>query len=1366
MLVISALALIAFLAAAILTFIRSEDRASRMVADFSALRTLQTLPEKLVISQIRTATSNLGGDHTWTSQPGMIRVFGSSTSGTPAQADEYYKLYSSDSMTLPQGADPLAESAQVLKWKNSPSIWTDLNEPVVANQRREQGAWTSIRRMHLVYPIFDPPPSGQAASLADGFDLPTAGTPQPPEAMPVKWIYVLADGTLVAGNNLRKARRENPIVGRIAFWTDDESCKLNLNTASEPGPWSRPVTTSPMDLGYARSIPARGEHYREAAHPAFTSLAPVLRHFGQSGSGRAQPLTREPQSLFGTGSSPWWAEVKKIHDRLPSTPQRSASSSAGTDGGAQAANDVVLPKEERWFSTVDEYFFAAAVNNTNKRQRNATLTSGTAPASGDVTQDDIANARFFLTTHSKAPETNPFGWPKISLWPVSDVTSERHQLDRKMVLAASLPGSAGAARQDYFLQRAGTWSVGNAGPSQSAILDTNLSRNVQLFDYLSAMADKPIPGAGGSFLQKYGAASKNQLITAMFDMVRWGVNPASPQNQPPTSPLTPEYRHLPPSLGNPGATSGNGMGSAVPLQVPVANGEGEAVGPPGSKVWVTKGYGRFPMITEVALVLIAREVGNTADVTGGDPSWAKKTTKVQAFIVVKPFCVAPGGMPQAARYTLSMDGLQNWTYDGQNLFPGGAGTMRISCPVQSVGMSGDRSGYAGLVSQFLQPDGTPKEVNLGAATPDEDKDFVFVGPEILLGPRTSGDASTSIGDNRPFVGAPLTVSCYDFDSNPTDPGALVQQVIVNLPPPPVDLPVPLMLMQDALAFSGKSDKQVFPDDRFKPSGSPVRIPFLKRGDVVRSMEMRVRTNSGGEGDLRLFAALAELPPKDAAGNPLMPNGLLLPPFDLVPPPSGTSTAEDFGFQAHHLRDGAYMVENQTGNNPAGDPLATSDTAGNLVARYAITPPPINANATPLTYGLLAVPATPFDGAAINADDRPGDFDNGPGIIEDGPYINMPDQSNGLTETASLGAGSTVGGAFRRGGDFIDEDGVTYSPWRQMGSAVGFGSLPTSVFGIGVAGSSPTASDFIPRPWQTLLFCPNPPSRTTAATGVPAYAPTGASGGTRDHFGFKDPPDRWWLDFFWMPPVEPQGVCDDMATEGKVNLNYQIIPFTWIKRATAMHGVLAGVRMKSIPSNYVLDAAGASHYKAYSTTGVGTGIEFNYAINADATLKQFDNKFTAGEVFVSPSEICDTWLVPERLPSRNYGTAATPPAIHDTLLNWWEGPSNPNPTDGMEATGDNTREAPYGQIYPRVCTRSNVFKVHYRVQALQKARSTSPGTWDESKDRVAGEYRGEAVIERYIDPKRSGIPDFAGASGTQTLDDYYDYRVLGRKQFAP
>src|SRR5205823_5587640 len=71
--------------------------------------------------------------------------------------------------------------------------------------------------------------------------------------MPVRWIYVLQDGTLTAPDStlstgttaqwkstgVTTPTKSNPIVGRVGFWADDETCKVNINTAGgfvEPSP--------------------------------------------------------------------------------------------------------------------------------------------------------------------------------------------------------------------------------------------------------------------------------------------------------------------------------------------------------------------------------------------------------------------------------------------------------------------------------------------------------------------------------------------------------------------------------------------------------------------------------------------------------------------------------------------------------------------------------------------------------------------------------------------------------------------------------------------------------------------------------------------------------------------------------------------------------------------------------------------------------------------------------------------------------------------------------------------------------------------------------------------------------------------------
>jgi hypothetical protein len=109
-----------------------------------------------------------------------------------------------------------------------------------------------------------------------------------------------------------------------------------------------------------------------------------------------------------------------------------------------------------------------------------------------------------------------------------------------------------------------------------------------------------------------------------------------------------------------------------------------------------------------------------------------------------------------------------------------------------------------------------------------------------------------------------------------------------------------------------------------------------------------------------------------------------------------------------------------------------------------------------------------------------------------------------------------------------------------------------------------------------------------------------------------------------------------------------------------------------------------------------------------------------------------------------------------------------------ATGDNVRERPYSNIYSRVTTRSNTFRVHVRAQVLKKARSTDPTKFDPEKDAVLSEYRGSSLLERYIDPNdtTNPIPDYAAVtdpisdSKVKPLDSFYQFRVLETKRFNP
>ena len=179
---------------------------------------------------------------------------------------------------------------------------------------------------------------------------------------------------------------------------------------------------------------------------------------------------------------------------------------------------------------------------------------------------------------------------------------------------------------------------------------------------------------------------------------------------------------------------------------------------------------------------------------------------------------------------------------------------------------------------------------------------------------------------------------------------------------------------------------------------------------------------------------------------------------------------------------------------------------------------------------------------------------------------------------------------------------------------------------------------------------------------------------------------------------------------------------------------------------------------------------------DATLTGFTNRFAKSDLFHSASEICNIFLVPQN-PDPNAGYPWTlpqtvegdAPGSYAATDAWWS---------NYQLTGDNTREAPYNQVYPRLTTKSNTFTVHLRVQVLKKQAGSAPAAWDEARDQVLSEYRGSTSLERYIDPNDPNLPDFAtgipasgGAALASTdprlnMDSYYRFRIVSTRQFQP
>lgn len=91
--------------------------------------------------------------------------------------------------------------------------------------------------------------AGDSADIAVDLNLPNLFTPArnlitaQNVNLKVRWIYLRQDGTLIpAGGTVPAYNKSNPLVGRFAFWADDDGAKINLNTA-----WRRSVTVPRWD---------------------------------------------------------------------------------------------------------------------------------------------------------------------------------------------------------------------------------------------------------------------------------------------------------------------------------------------------------------------------------------------------------------------------------------------------------------------------------------------------------------------------------------------------------------------------------------------------------------------------------------------------------------------------------------------------------------------------------------------------------------------------------------------------------------------------------------------------------------------------------------------------------------------------------------------------------------------------------------------------------------------------------------------------------------------------------------------------------------------------------------------------------------
>lgn len=499
------------------------------------VRTLSDMAVHRVFAQIRDATTlnqridtPLNQRDTWASQPGALRVFSAS-----GNLRSIYKLYSSDAMVTD---NPDLEADLPDDWHSRPLEFTDLNAPTFSNGTAR-------------YPIVNPAAATSlpgATGIVDGFEIrdtvPLAtGSNVNPAPMPVRWIYILRDGTHCQLGDPRIDQEANPIVGRIAFWTDDETTKVNLNTASPAGRdsfWDAPRAGSNQEINQmAWAQPSQNEYTRYPGHPAMVSLRPIL--------GDLNGL--DPSGYFDLSPYYRWG---------------------GSQNGTKRVDDeervsLLFNKQDRAYASLDEFRF----------------TNNPIGLRAVPTREQLENLGFFTTVSSRAPELNLFGQPRVSIWPVHATNSaqRRTPFDQLIAFNSTIGGKA------YYFMR--------EDPRSATHDYTEITRNRALYGYLQELTATPVPGfAGGDFLAKY-AADRDQILTEIFDYIRiTNLNETYGGRDENFKSYTTDW------LGGSGQTASvlgadylpdnplRGAGLVVPIEI-------------GN----TRGMGRFPVIAEVGL---------------------------------------------------------------------------------------------------------------------------------------------------------------------------------------------------------------------------------------------------------------------------------------------------------------------------------------------------------------------------------------------------------------------------------------------------------------------------------------------------------------------------------------------------------------------------------------------------------------------------------------------------------------------------------------------------------------------------------------------------------------------------------------------
>ena len=1424
--IITVLAIVSLMTILIISFFQMAQTAKTTAVNSVEMERASTLKDVItnyVTAQIRTATTLTDGGTAqssqtiWSSQPGAIRTY----HGSNNFYNRLYKLYSDDEMMIdnikPDDSGALLnkiENDTEPQWDKYPDIYADLNRPVrPSSAEREADSPTKIRE-RLIYPIVDPNRyNGQESDKTrntEGFVYGEANlsSRQPNGvdaskgqlAMPVRWIYLLKDGTAGTVDKEGKftamekdggeATTLNPMVSRIAWWADDETCKINVNTASIPIPWDNPRTGSAECLWYAQHQPVSGECQHYPGHPSQTDLCAVFFP-GYRYSPDAQVM---PLGLMNPLPDNY---AKLVWNITPFITE---------EGGSRGGKDVVRPlsatpvpldNDDHLFATFEELYFKARRAEKNLDRPRESV--GRDDVSGDLLSR-LEGSQFFLTTRSSGPEMTVFGTPRVCMFPMNEavvaevgkpsgaVNPRVGAFEVTMATNSTIGATAGVAGKPYYFQRST-----NAESRHNAFYNNSAGRNAQIFKYLKKLTIAIPPGypelspefntlgkkyPGPNRLEgnrplpskercNFDSSDRTQIVLQMLDLLR-------------SSNMAPGYLASGSSYDAGGGQVAGicGCNQIKPTDVQAGHTAALVINPAIPTTYTPKGsgrtYGPAEIIFVAHVIAIKREGTGTQGASlrpinpGMSRRWneAKVASLIQLGVLINSFSPRQGWAPLFAHSGINIsnetgngvsdprtrtDGTLEAPFFCANNTPSDpaarpeepfyfGNTVNGTSPTPNAGADPPIPVPPGFIP-WAGVSGARVSASQTAAAFDP---FVFEG----VGAGTTGQIRLQLKWNP---GKILRVFMYDGESAnyntiqaiEIDAGTEdIDFVNVEYTGLTLDALMQQNIAQPAASFPPAklaATSFVVPHGDYRLTTTPLQVErgiFVPHGSKRHSI---VEPTLLGSVASYVKGRAGELSPPEEQllTDSRMTNKMneaYAPHF--APVKKEALCREDLGSKPV---DGVFTVASSRAGGTEANMFKFRFAHGRRDGQYG----------GPAYKRFAAANTIPNRGSSDPLET--GDFDNGIGFCPDGAYMNQPDDGDArdANQPYYMGLGKKA-----------KVNPATFSPNRVLRSAVDFGSIPSGIQAR--------------VPWQTIRFRPDPgmhdPQNRILGLGDQPRIPQGTN-----HFypfsNYCGPKDHLMLDMWWMPVVEPWSLSEGFATKGLINLNQQIFPFTYIQRTTALHALLRSERMMAIPDSE------AANYK--NGANFPNPTVYRRWINAKETIRQLTEYRWKGKdaeeftlpfnSFRSASEICELWLVPE--PGGNSGGA---PTLNSTIRQFW---------NEHRLTGDNMRERPYANIYPRLTTRSNVYRVHMIAQTLKKATSNKPETFTSvstegsDPDLVTSEWRGSALVERVLNPNEPALrtSDYAPIDGEDVfdgmqviwppkLDNYYTYRVTEVKQF--